>query len=125
MISTTSSGSFKNTEQFLKSMQKLNVMAVMEKCGQNGVVALRSATPSNSGKASTSWDYKVSRKGAVYEIVWTNSDIEDGFPVAVMLQYGHGTGTGGYIQGQDYINPAIKPVFDEIATEVWKAVTAA
>jgi len=119
------SGSFKNMEKFLVSMQKLDIIHILNKFGSEGVAVLSSATPMDSGKASTSWSYEVSRNGSVYSIVWSNSDVENGFPVAIMLQYGYGTGTGGYVQGRDYINPAIRPIFDKIATEVWKVVTAA
>jgi len=112
-------------EKFLVSMQKLDIIHILNKFGSEGVAVLSSATPMDSGKASTSWSYEVSRNGSVYSIVWSNSDVENGFPVAIMLQYGYGTGTGGYVQGRDYINPAIRPIFDKIATEVWKVVTAA
>jgi hypothetical protein len=125
MISFTSSGSFAKTQKFLKAMQKLNINAILEKAGRDGVRALSAATPVNSGLVARSWYYEVSKQGTTYTISWRNSDIEDGFPVAIMLQYGHGTGTGGYIQGIDYINPAIRPIFDRIANEVWKAVTSA
>ena len=91
---------------------------------QFGVSALSSATPADSGRAKHSWDYEVSSSGGVHELIWTNSDVENGFPVVIRLQFGHGTGTGGYVQGRDFINPAIKPVFDQIADRVWKAVTA-
>ena len=127
MISVTTSGSFKNTESFLKAMQNLNktILRILNDAGRKGVQALARATPANSGLASDSWDYKVGAKDGVYSIIWTNSDIESGFPVAIMLQYGYATGTGGYVQGRDYINPAIRPIFDEIETTVWKAVTSA
>lgn len=125
MISASSSGSFNNTQKFLKSMLKLNIAQILEAAGQAGVQALSSATPVDSGLVARSWYYKVEKKGGVYTITWFNSDIENGFPVAIMLQYGHGTGTGGYIQGIDYINPAIKPIFDRISNDVWKAVTSA
>jgi len=97
----------------------------MNKCGEEGVYALANSTPSDSGLSADSWHYKVEKSGKSYSIAWYNSDVENGFPVAIMLQYGYGTGTGGYVQGQDYINPAIKPVFDKISNDVWKAVTAA
>jgi hypothetical protein len=125
MISFEFSGSFENTEAFLRSLAKVNVSAVLNANAQRGVTALASATPTDSGLASDSWGYEVSSAGGVYTISWTNSDIENGFPVAIMLQYGYGTGTGGYVQGRDYINPAMAPVFDEIANNVWKAVTSA
>jgi hypothetical protein len=119
------SGSTKNTESFLHKLAKLDISSVMESCGRLGVNALAHATPVDSGLASQSWDYEVSSSGGQVQITWTNSDDENGFPVAIMLQYGYGTGTGGYVQGQDYINPAMKPVFDQIADKVWKAVTSA
>lgn len=125
MFSFTTSGSFSKTESFLKSALNKDIMSILRKHGRDGVTALSRATPIDTGRTAHSWDYKVTRKGQVYTITWTNSDIENGFPVAIMLQYGHGTGTGGYIQGQDYINPAMRPVFDKIANEVWKAVTSA
>jgi len=125
MITVTSGGSFINTEKFLKAMKRLNIAAVLDKSGQTGVDALRSATPVDTGLTASSWSYEVNNKGGVYEIVWSNSDNERGFPVAIMLQLGYGTGTGGYVQGRDYINPAIRPIFDQIAVEVWRAVTSA
>ena len=125
MISATSSGSFAKMEKFLKAMMKLNIMDILNKAGRQGVQALASATPVNSGLAARSWGYEVEKRGSTYIIHWTNSDIENGFPVALMLQIGHGTGNGGYIQGIDYINPAIRPIFDRIANDVWKAVTSA
>lgn len=125
MISVHSSGSFKKTEAFLRKMQKLDIPGVMHACGQEGVNALARATPIDTGNAAHSWSYEVSSSGGIHRIVWTNSDVENGFPVAIMLQYGYGTGTGGYVQGRDYINPAIRPTFDKIADKVWKAVTSA
>lgn len=126
MISMQSSGSFKKTEAFLKAMMKINstIMDVLNSAGRDGVQALSSAIPIESGLASNSWDYQVTKSGGLCTITWTNSDVENGFPVAIMLQYGYGTGTGGYVQGRDYINPAMKPVFDQIANKVWKAVTS-
>lgn len=118
------SGSFKNSEAFLRAASKVNILSIMQSCGQDGVNALAKATPTDSRLASASWGYNVSQSRGGYSIVWTNSDIESGFPVAIMLQYGYGTGTGGYVQGRDYINPAMKPIFDKIADKVWKAVTS-
>lgn len=125
MFSTSSNGSFKNTESFLRSAQKLPIERIIEPYVQAGVDALEAATPSDSGLAANSWGYVIHKSGGVYTITWTNNDVENGFPVAIMLQYGHGTGTGGYVHGRDYINPAIKPIFDKIAEQVWKAVTSA
>lgn len=125
MISYEVTGSTKRLESWLTAMTKLDIRGIMESCGQIGVNALASATPVESGLAAHSWGYEVSAHGGVYSITWTNSDNENGFPVAIMLQYGYGTGTGGYVQGRDYINPAIRPVFDKIADDVWKVVTSA
>lgn len=125
MFSFKSSGSFKNMESFLKIVQKLDIISIMQSCGADGVAALALATPIESGLASSSWYCEATKEGGIYTLTWYNSDVENGFPVAIMLQYGYGTGTGGYVQGRDYINPALKPVFDQIADTVWKAVTSA
>ena len=125
MISVSSSGSFKNTEAFLLKMQKLDIRAILESNAQAGVSALRNATPVDSRLAAESWGYEISGGNGRWTIFWINTDVESGFPVAIMLQYGYSTGTGGYVRGRDYINPAIKPIFDKIATDVWKAVTSA
>lgn len=117
-------GSFQRTQAFLQNAAKLNIPAILQKYGQEGVAALQLHTPVDSGLAAESWDYVVESKGGTYTIVWTNSDVESGFPVAIMLQYGYGTGTGGYVQGRDYINPAMQPIFDKIANEVWRVVTS-
>lgn len=124
MITFSSTGSFKNTESFLKAMAKLEIRRLIESQAQAGVTALATATPLESGLAASSWGYEIRQNGSSLTIAWTNSDVENGFPVAITLQYGYGTGTGGYVQGRDYINPAIRPVFDEIADKVWKAVTS-
>jgi hypothetical protein len=118
-------GSFDNTEKFLKSMQKLDIGKIAAAQAKVGVRALAAATPIDTGLAQKGWSWEVRQNGGSVSIVWTNSDIEHGFPVVIMLQYGHGTGTGGYVQGRDFINPAIRPVFDKIAETVWKAVTSA
>lgn len=127
MLSFESRGSFNKTEAFLKAITKLpnTIIDVLHQCGKQGVEALRIATPIETGRTAASWGYKVFMKNGAYSIVWTNSDIEAGFPVAIMLQYGYGTGTGGYVQGENYINPALKPIFDQIRDKVWKAVTSA
>lgn len=101
------------------------ILGVMHKYGREGVSALEAASPRDSGMVASSWGYRAYKKGTTYILEWTNSDIENGFPVAIMLQYGYGTGTGGYVQGKDFINPSLKPVFDRIQEEVWKAVTSA
>ncbi len=125
MITFEVSGSFAKTQAFLQTVSHLNIASIMESCGQRGVSALASATPEDTGRTAAAWGYVATAAGGVYTITWTNSDVENGFPVAIMLQYGYGTGTGGYVQGRDYINPAIAPIFDMIADRVWKAVTSA
>jgi len=125
MISYTVTGSFARTLSFLQKASKLDVVGILNSFGRQGVNALSSVTPTESGMASKSWNYEVSVQNGSYSLWWTNSDIENGFPVVIMLQYGHGTGTGGYVQGRDFINPAIRPIFDQIAEKVWRVVTSA
>lgn len=127
MISFTVSGSFARTMSFLKTSQKLPevILKALDQAGQEGVAALSQATPVSSGLAASSWYYKIGGRKGLYSVTWYNSDVENGFPVAIMLQYGYGTGTGGFVQGEDYINPALRPIFDKIADKVWKAVTSA
>lgn len=124
-IRFTTRGDFNKTEKFLKAMQKLDIPKILQSAGQRGVNALAAATPIETGLAANSWTFLVEGGKTNCRIVWMNADIENGFPVAIMLQYGYGTGTGGYVAGRDYINPAMRPVFDEIAETVWKAVTSA
>ena len=125
VISFSSSGSFSNTEKFLKAMSKHDIMHALEAYGRRGVAALRSATPVESGLTAELWSYEVEKSGTGYSITWSNTHSVSGVNVAVILQYGHGTGTGGYVAGRDYINPAIRPIFDQIADDVWKEVTSA
>lgn len=125
MFSFSSSGDWGKTTAFLQKIQKLNVDSVLQSAGAKGAAALGKATPRDSGLAANSWTYKVTKSSGGITIDWINTDDENGFKVALMIQYGHGTGTGGYIQGRDYINPAMRPIFDEIAETVWKAVTSA
>jgi hypothetical protein len=121
----TASGSYQNTESWMQKMLRLNILEVLNRYGQIGVAALSSATPIDSGLAAASWYYKAGKSGRGYFIDWYNSDVENGYPVVIGIQYGHGTGGGGYVQGKDFINPAIRPIFDEITNEVWKVVTSA
>jgi hypothetical protein len=124
VFSITSTGSFGKTKSYLEQMTKLNVAQILERSGKAGVVALASATPVESGLAANSWTYTVESGIGTAKIVWHNTDIESGFPVALMLQFGYGTGTGGFVAGRDYINPAIEPIFRKIQSDVWKAVTS-
>ena len=119
------SGGFTKTERFLNRMKRREYLNVLDEFGRDGVQALRNATPVDSGATAEAWDYEIKRTRNYTEIVWTNSNINDGVPIAVILQYGHGTGTGGYVQGRDYINPAVRPIFDKIAEKAWKVVTSA
>lgn len=124
MLDITVSGSFSKTDKFLLAISRGEQYRSLERFAQEGVRVLQSATPVDSGLAARSWGYKIERSRGGAKITWTNSDTENGFPVAIMLQYGHGTGSGGYVQGRDYINPALRPVFDKIANEVWRVVTS-
>ena len=116
-------GNFSKTNKYLRDVKEAARVKILEEYGERGVSALSSATPVDTGLAATSWYYKVSRGDTGSRIEFFNSDVENGFPVAIMLQYGHGTGTGGWVEGRDYINPAIQPIFDELAEEAWKEVT--
>jgi len=118
-------GSFKRTEDFLMKIRRRDIYNTLDGLAKQGVAALASATPVDSGETAALWDYEIHSSGGSYSITWTNSHVVAGTPVAIMLQYGHGTGTGGYVVGRDYINPALKPIFDKIADNVWKAVTSA
>lgn len=120
-----SSGSFNNTESFLRRMSKSDIFASLDVYARKGVAALKAATPVETGLTADLWGYEVTKSGHDYKITWTNSHVVHGVSIALIIQYGHGTGTGGYVQGRDYINPAIQPVFDQILNDVWKAVTSA
>ena len=123
MIRIKHSGSFKNTERFLSKAQKLKLHNMLSRYAADGVQALAAATPVDSGKTASSWGYEVHISGSTYSVEWTNSNINNGVSIALILQFGHGTGTGGYVQGRDYINPAIRPIFDKMADAAWREVT--
>ena len=122
LIRLTSKGDFSNTFRFLKKMDNFQITKILDKYGKMGVNALVNATPLDSGKTAESWGYEISVKKEGATIHWTNTNQNNGVYIAVILQYGHGTGTGGYVQGIDYINPAIRPVFDKIVEEAWMEV---
>jgi hypothetical protein len=124
MISFTQKGSFKNTERYLSKLKKAELFAVLNKYGSRGVNILSNATPVESGLTAGSWSYTIVQRPGYYSIRWHNSHIVKGIPIAIILQYGHGTGTGGYVQGRDYINPAVRPMFEEMVNEAWKEVTS-
>ena len=123
MISLKSKGDFKKTEKFLKTSLGRDWMSVLDKFGQKGVDALRANTPIDSGETKNSWSYEIIQNGSRISIYWKNSNINQGVNIAVILQYGHGTRTGGWVEGKDYINPALKLIFDELADSAWKAIT--
>jgi hypothetical protein len=124
LISVGTSGSYQKTRAYLQKLARGDFYSGLDRLARQGVLALANATPIESGLAASSWDYTIERSRANLTITWTNSDVESGFPVAIMLQYGYATGTGGYVQGKDYINPAMRPIFDEIELQVRKAVTS-
>lgn len=123
MISVTTKGSFGASEKFLKHLKKRDIFKSLERFGERGVAALANATPTDSGETANSWYFEVTQRRGYYVISWHNHNLTGSIPVAVLLQYGHATRNGGWVEGQDFINPAIRPVFDQIATEAWKVVT--
>lgn len=120
----SSSGSTAKTRTFLQKMQTGSALTGLEAIAQRGVDALASATPVDSGLTASSWSYIIEKKGNLTFVSWLNTNQVNGTHVAILLQFGHGTGTGGYVQGYDYINPAIRPIMDELANEIWKKVVA-
>lgn len=122
-ISASASGDWADTEAWLKKMsQGSSVFASLEKFGQAGVAALSAATPKDEGETAAAWFYEIIQEKGSWSIVWGNNHVQDGRQIAVLLQYGHGTGTGGYVEGRDYINPALRPIFDQAVAEGWKVV---
>lgn len=103
-------------------MQKREYMAIFDKYGNEGVLALSAATPVDSGETAKSWSYKIRQTKSGIKLTWTNSNVVDGIPIAIIIQYGHGTRNGGYVQGLDYINPAMRPIFEKLTNELWKEV---
>lgn len=122
MITFKVKGDFSKTTKFLERATKAIKISNLDKYGKIGVEALRNATPKDSGKTSESWSYRIIRKNEKVELAFYNSNIQNGVPIAIILQYGHGTGTGGYVKGIDYINPALRPVFDKLAEDAWNEV---
>lgn len=125
MISIRSKGSFSRSKRLLKKMSKTEIEKVLAAYGERGVALLSSATPIRSGLTANSWSYEIENSGGLARIVWTNSNIVgEKYNLAVLIQYGHGTGTGGYVAGIDYINPTLRPLFEEMANSIWKEVTS-
>lgn len=123
MVTFKQSGNFSKTKRFLKKSSSMNIEAILNKYGKIGVQALSDATPVDSRLTADSWYYKFEHTNSGIALMFNNSNVNKGVPIAIILQYGHGTGTGGYVEGRDYINPAIQPVFDEMAESIWKEVT--
>ena len=120
MISLTSKGDFRKTEKFMKNTRTKKLMSLLKQYGEEGVAALMVATPLDTGRTASSWRYEIKVENNCIRLVFHNDNIQNGVPIAIILQYGHGTGTGGWVEGRDYINPAIQPVFDKIANSARK-----
>lgn len=124
MINIKVKGDFKNAEKFFSRSKNSEFFKHLDEYGRKGVEALRIATPKDTGVTADSWEYEINTKHGEIQIAWTNSNkTKTGIPIVVLVQYGHGTGNGGYVVGRDFINPAIQPVFDAIAEDVWKEVS--
>lgn len=126
MISVTSRGSFDNTERYLRKLLTMDakIQKILAKGGELGVKALIAATPRDTNLAANSWSYEIDSGRGGSRISWINDDVENGYSVVIGIQYGHGTGTGGYVEGIDFINPAMRPIFEKIANDAWKEVTS-
>lgn len=123
MISFRQKGDFKKLNSYLERLEEVIKLGKLNKYGERGVSALASATPVDTGLTASSWQYRINREKDSVSISFENTNINNGVSIAILLQYGHGTRNGGYVQGRDYINPAIQPLFDQIAEEAWKEVT--
>lgn len=123
MITFRQKGDFSKFTRYLERVKEVVKLGDLDKYGQAGVDALSSATPVDSGLTASSWYYEIENKGGSATISFYNSNVNKGVPIAIILQYGHGTGTGGWVEGRDYINPAIRPIFDKIANDAWGEVT--
>lgn len=123
MISFRQKGDFSKLTRYLKRVNKAVKFVDFERYGREGVAALASATPINTGKTANSWTYEITKRNGMVKISFNNTNIQNGVPIAILLQYGHGTRNGGWVQGRDYINPSIQPIFDKITNEAWREVT--
>ena len=124
MITFKQKGDFSKITKYLKKESKnSHYRSILEKYGDMGVAALKNATPVETGKTAASWYYSIEYTSSGIRLVWSNSNFNKGVPIAIILQYGHGTGTGGWVEGRDYINPALRPIFDDLAEELWKETT--
>lgn len=123
MITFRQKGDFSKLSKYFERVKEAAKIGVLDKYGKAGVAALSSATPVRSGTTANSWYYEIERQNGSVSITFNNSNINKGIPIAIILQYGHGTGTGGWVEGRDYINPAIQPLFDKLAEDAWREVT--
>lgn len=119
-------GDFRKTMSFLERAKETVKIGILDKYGREGVRALSENTPRDTGKTAESWEYTIERTADAVRIIWTNSNTTpEGIPIAVLIQYGHATGNGGYVEGRDFINPTMRPIFDAIANNAWKELTRA
>lgn len=123
MISFRQKGDFSKLTRFMERAKQVVRIGDLDRYGREGVAALASATPVETGKTASSWYYKIENKEGTIKLSFHNSNIQNGVPIAIVLQYGHATGNGGYVEGRDYINPAIRPIFDNITKNMWREVT--
>lgn len=122
-LSFSHKGDFSKLTGFLERAKSVVHLSTLDRYGREGVAALASATPVESGETASSWSYEIQNGEGTASITFTNSNVNNGVPIAIILQYGHGTGTGGWVEGRDYINPAIQPIFDKIVEDAWREVT--
>lgn len=125
MISFRQKGDFSKLTGYLERVKESVRLGGLDKYGREGVAALAAATPVDSGRTAASWYYRIERKKGTVSLTFRNANVQNGVPIAIILQYGHSTGTGGWVQGRDYINPALRPIFDRIAEDAWKEVKRA
>lgn len=123
MIRFRHRGDFSKTTKYLEKVRRAVRLSDLDKYGREGVAALASATPVDTGLTASSWYYEITNKNGIITISFHNKNVQNGVPIAIILQYGHGTGNGGWVQGRDYINPAIQPIFDKIVNNAWREVT--
>lgn len=122
MITIRQRGDFKNLTSFLERSKEAFNLGILDKYGRQGVAALKASTPKDTGKTADSWYYRINRNNGTVSLSFHNSNVNKGVPIAIILQYGHATGNGGYVEGVNYINPALQPVFQKLADEAWKEV---
>ena len=123
MIGFRHKGNFAKTTRYFERAKRSAKIKDLDKYGKEGVAALASATPVESGLTANSWYYNIESKNGSVSITFNNSNIQNGVPIAIILQYGHGTRNGGWVEGRDYINPSIQLIFDKMADSAWKEVT--